>query len=56
MKVQAHSSLESPLEYNQDQTLLTNLENKNSIFGVTEILCSFTLVLEEKAGKEKPQS
>ena len=24
MKVQAHSSLEAPLEYNQDQTPLTN--------------------------------
>ena len=24
MKVQAHSSLETPLEYNQDQTLLVN--------------------------------
>ena len=52
MKVQAHSSLEPPLEYNQDQTPLTIL----TILGVTEILCSFRLVLEGKAGKEMPES
>ena len=56
MKVQAHSSLESPPEYNQDQTLLTDHYNFLIIFGVTEIFCRFRLVLEEKAGKEKPQS
>ena len=27
-----------------------------TIFGVTEILCSFKLVLERKAGKEIPES
>ena len=27
-----------------------------TIFGVTEILCSFRLVLEEKTGKEIPES
>ena len=58
MKVQAHSSLEPPLEYNRPDafeesrfvmTLLT-------ILGVTEILCSFRLVLEGKTGKEIPES
>ena len=57
MKVQAHSSLKPPPEYNQDQTpksrfimaLLTNLV-------VMEILCSFRLVLEVKTGKEIPDS
>ena len=54
MKVQAHSSLEPPLEYNQDQmssmsqgfvvTFLT-------ILGLMKILCSFRLVLERKTGK-----
>ena len=28
----------------------------STILGVTEILCSFRLVLEEKAGKEIPES
>ena len=28
----------------------------STIFGVTEILCSFKLVLEEKTGKEIPKS
>ena len=27
-----------------------------TILGVTEILCSFRLVLDEKTGKEKPES
>ena len=58
MKVQAHSSLEPPLEYNQDQRLdesrfvMTFL----TILGVMEILCSFRLVPEGKPGKEIPGS
>ena len=55
MKIQAHNSLEAPLEYNQDQMprfamiFLT-------ILGVTEISCSFRLVLERKMSKEIPES
>ena len=60
MKVQAHSSLEPPLEYNQDQTdafdesrfVMTFL----TILRVIEILCSFRLVPEGKTGKEMPKS
>ena len=55
MKVQPHSSLEPPLEYNQDQTPLTNQRWLGFFLpnlGVTERLCSFRLVLEEKTGKE----
>ena len=48
MKVQAHSSSEPPLE----RFVMTFL----TILGVTEILCSFRLVLEEKTGKEIPES
>ena len=55
-KVQVHSSLESPLEYNQDQTPLTNQGTFLTFLGVTEILCSFKLVLEGKTGKEIPES
>ena len=55
MKVQAHSSLEPPLEYNQDaldesrfaMTFLT-------IFRVIDILCS--LALQVKTEKEIPES
>ena len=59
MKVQAHSSLEPPLEYNQDQTLLKNrgsLWTLLTSLGVMEILCSFRLVLERKTGKEISES
>ena len=54
MKIQAPSSLEPRVEYNQDQSkcvmpILTFL-------GVMEILCSFRLVLERKIGKEIPES
>ena len=54
MKVQAHSSLEPKLEYNQYQmswwiTFLTVLR-------VIEILCSLRLVQEGKTGKEIPKS
>ena len=58
IKVQAHSSLEPPLEYNQDQIfdesrfVMTFL----TILGVMEILSSFRLVLEGKTGKEMPES
>ena len=37
-KVQAHSSLQPPLEYNQDQTFIMTFL---TILGVTEILRSF---------------
>ena len=56
MKVQAHSSLEPPLEYNQDQMLLMNQGSFLTILGVMEILYSFRLVLEGKTGKEIPES
>ena len=39
-KVQAHSPLQQPLKYNQNQMPLTFL----TILGLTEILCSFRLV------------
>ena len=45
MKVQAHSSLEPTMEYNQDQTSLTNQR-------VTEISHSFRLVIAKKTGNE----
>ena len=57
-KVQGHSSVEPPLEYSQDQmpwkiiVCLTFL----TILRVTEILCSFRLVLEGETGKEIPES
>ena len=58
MKEQPHSSLEPPLEYNQDQgafdksRFITTFLN---ILGVTKTLCSFKLVLEGKTGKEIPE-
>ena len=56
MKVQGHSSLEPPLEYNhafdESRFVMTFL----TIVGVIEILCSFRLVLEGKKGKEIPKS
>ena len=59
MKYQGHSSLEPPLESNQDpdtfdesRFIMTFL----TIFGVTEILGSFRLILERKTGKEMPDS
>ena len=57
-KVPAHSSLESPVEYNQEQ-----MPDKSrfivtfwTILWLTETLCSFRLVLEGKTGKEIPKS
>ena len=57
MKVQAHSYLELPLEYNEDQTPFINqfVMTFLTILGVTEILRRFRLVLEERAG-EIPES
>ena len=52
MKVQAHSSLEPPLEHNRDQLPLMN----QGLLRVTEIFCSFRLVLEGRTGKEVPES
>ena len=59
MKVQAHSSLEPQLETNQynhafDKSRLVMTFSTN--LGVTEILCSFRLVLEGEIGKEIPES
>ena len=56
-KVPARSSLEAPLEYNQDgfdksRFIMTVL----AILEVTEILCSFKLILEGNKGKEIPES
>ena len=58
MKVEIHSSLETPLEYNQDKTpSCTKVRyNLSTILGVMEILCSLRLVLEGKTGKEIPES
>ena len=57
MKVQAHSSLEPPLEYNHDQIPLMNQGKITfvTILVVIEILCSFRLVLERKIGKGIPK-
>ena len=48
MKVQVHSSLEPPLEYNQDQMPLMNQGGYRNIM-------YFRLVLEGKIGKEIPE-
>ena len=58
MKVQTHSFLESLLEqsgpdpFDESRFVMTFL----TIVGVKEILCRFRLVLEEKTGKETPDS
>ena len=59
MKVQAHSSLEPPLGYNQDQDAFDEsrfVTTFLTIFGVMDILYSFRLVLKGKTGKEIPES
>ena len=58
MKVQAHSSLEPPLEYNQDHAFDESrfVMIFLTIMGVTEISWSFRLVLEGKTDKEIPKS
>ena len=55
MKVQAHSSLELPLEYNQGQTPLMN-QCSLLLFFYHLGSYSFRLVLEGKKGKEIPES
>ena len=58
MKVQTHSSLEPPLEYNQDPDPLDEsrfVMTFLTILGVMEMLCSFRLVLEGKTGKKIPE-
>ena len=58
MKVQANSSLDPPLEHNQENMPLMNqglLWLFLTILGVIEILSSFRLVLEGKTGKEIPK-
>ena len=58
MKVQTHNFLESLLEqsgpdpFDESRFVMTFL----TILGVKEILCRFRLVLEEKTGKEIPDS
>ena len=52
----SHSSLEPPLEYYQDLDKSRFIMTFLTILGVTEILCSFRLVLEGKTGKEIPDS
>ena len=52
MKVQAHSSLDPSLEYNQNRFVMIFL----TILGFIEILCSLRLVLEGKNGKKIPES
>ena len=59
MEVYAHSSLEPPLEYNQDQAPFIFDESKFiltflTLLEVKKILCSFRLLLEVKTGKEIP--
>ena len=63
MKAQAHSFLETPLEYNQDKTPLIKVSYDLSIhFGsyrniqIYSGMYSFRLVPQEKAGKEIPES
>ena len=58
MKVQVHSSVEGPLEYNQDQMSLMNKVRYDllTILGVIEILWNFRLVVERKTGKDIPES
>ena len=59
MKVQAHSSLEPPLEYNQHQRTFDESRFATTfltILGVKEILCSFRLVIKGKVGKEIAES
>ena len=53
MKVQALSSLEPPLKYNQSQISLMNQASYDLLksLRVTEMLYSFRLVLEGIAGK-----
>ena len=57
MKVQIHNSSEPPLQsgpyaFAESRLVMIFLTS----FGVPEILCSFRLVLEGKAGKEIPES
>ena len=57
MKIKAHSSIEPILKYDQDQMPLANQGslwnfNQPGSWGVWEIICSFRLVLEEKAGND----
>ena len=63
MKLQVHRSLESPLEYNQDQIKSNTIIDESrltltflTILEVIEILCSFRLVLERKTGKVTSES
>ena len=56
-KIQAHSSLEPPLEYNQDQMRLTNQDSVWPFEPSWELRkYSFRLVLEGQTGKEVSES
>ena len=56
MKVQAHSSLEPPLEYNQDHDIFDESRFVKTFLTILEILSRFRLVLEGKTGKLTPES
>ena len=60
MKVQAHISLEPPLEYNQDQMPLKNqglyYDLSNDILSYGNIMQFEILILEGKTGNEIPES
>ena len=55
MNVQAHSSLEPPLEYNQDHDTFDESRFVKTFLTILEIT-SFRLVLEGKTGKLIPES
>ena len=56
LKVQAHSSSEPPLEYNQDHETFDESKLVKIFLTILEILCSFRLVPEEKTDKVIPKS
>ena len=56
MKVQAHSSLEPPLDYNQDHDIFDKSRFVKAFLTILEIFSSFRLVLEGKTGKLTPES
>ena len=52
MKILDHSSLEPPLEHNQDQTTFKVCYDILNHLGSYKILCGFRLVLKGKTGEE----
>ena len=57
-EVQGHNSLEQPLALEKPDAFRDSkfVMTFSTILGVTEILCSFILVLEGKTDKEVPES